>query len=72
MMCGIRKRSLNLGQISDRYAQIMFAFFGVGIRVQQIAAKLADILKQCRLVARAIVPELGRGESFAQNDRTTA
>ena len=64
---GIAARSRDASRCRWRCADVI-ALVRMRRRVQQIAAKLADILEHGRLIAVAIVPEFGGGEPL----RTTS
>ena len=65
----MRKRSLNSFQISMRspLPQAVRGLVRLRRRVDEVAAELADILEDGALVAHDVVPELARGELFADH-----
>ena len=50
----------------------MLAFARMLRRIDEVAAKLADILEQRAIAIRDVVPEFARGKSFADHDRSAA
>src|SRR5262249_59143569 len=55
--------------VAARQAQMMLPLFRTGRRVDEITAKLADILKARAVPAHDVVPELARGAFVTNHHR---